>query len=101
MHSSRIPHAIPFSPLSTALPTSRHTIYTTSRQLSVLLSILNRHSPEYNLYQYQCYWYTHTVWEALKRLFPDCFETKESAARSSYLGFPIDEADSGRDMQTV
>ncbi|KAG2063207.1 hypothetical protein BDR04DRAFT_1111755 [Suillus decipiens] len=63
-------------------------------QLSVLLSVINKHLPVYDLYQYQCYWYAHTVWEALKRLFPDCFETEESAARSSCLGFTIDKADS-------
>ncbi|KAG2119290.1 hypothetical protein DEU56DRAFT_837042 [Suillus clintonianus] len=44
-------------------------------QLSVLLSALSKHSPLYTVYQYQCYWYAHTVWEALKKLFPDCRET--------------------------
>jgi hypothetical protein len=48
----------------------------------------------YNLYQYQCYWYAHTVCEALKRLFPDCHETTENGGRSRYLGVKIDKADS-------
>ncbi|KAG2095094.1 uncharacterized protein F5147DRAFT_718740 [Suillus discolor] len=63
-------------------------------QVSVLLSALSKHSPSYDLYQYQCYWYAHTVWEALKRLFPDCYETTESEGRSCYLGIKIEKADS-------
>ncbi|KAG1808862.1 uncharacterized protein BJ212DRAFT_1484718 [Suillus subaureus] len=63
-------------------------------QVSVLLSALSKHSPTYNLYQYQCYWYAHTVWESLKRLFPDCHETTQSGGRSRYLGVKIEKADS-------
>ncbi|KAG1785314.1 uncharacterized protein HD556DRAFT_1314347 [Suillus plorans] len=63
-------------------------------QVSVLLSALSKHSPSYHLYQYQCYWYAHTVWEALKRLFPDCHEITESGGRSRYLGIKIEKADS-------
>lgn len=63
-------------------------------QVSVLLSALSKHSPSYHLYQYQCYWYAHTVWEALKRLFPDCHEITESEGRSCYLGIKIEKADS-------
>ncbi|KAG2341904.1 hypothetical protein BDR05DRAFT_433766 [Suillus weaverae] len=47
-----------------------------ARQVSVLLSIINKHSPVYHLYRYQCYWYAHTFWEAFKRLFPNCFAEK-------------------------
>ncbi|KAG1789341.1 hypothetical protein EV424DRAFT_1462361 [Suillus variegatus] len=63
-------------------------------QVSVLLSALSKHSPSYHLYQYQCYWYAHTVCEALKRLFPDCHEITESGGRSCYLGVKIEKADS-------
>ncbi|KAG1871554.1 hypothetical protein F4604DRAFT_1770311 [Suillus subluteus] len=63
-------------------------------QVSVLLCALSNHSPTYNLYQYQCYWYAHTVWEALKRLFPDCHETTLSGGRSRYLGVKVEKADS-------
>ncbi|KAG2036839.1 hypothetical protein BDR03DRAFT_958462 [Suillus americanus] len=63
-------------------------------QVSVLLCALSNHSPTYNLYQYQCYWYAHTVWEALKRLFPDCRETTEREGRSRYLGVKVEKADS-------
>jgi hypothetical protein len=48
----------------------------------------------YNLYQYQCDWYAHTVWETLKRLFPDCHEMTESGGRSPYLRVKVDEVDS-------
>jgi len=63
-------------------------------QVSVLLCVISAHSSMYNLYQYQCYWYAHTVCEALKRLFPDCHETTENGGRSRYLGVKIDKADS-------
>ncbi|KAG1762988.1 hypothetical protein EV702DRAFT_1052015 [Suillus placidus] len=63
-------------------------------QVSVLLTALSKHSPTYNLYQYQCYWYAHTVWEALKRLFLDCYETTQDEGRSRYLGVKIEKADS-------
>ncbi|KAG2057364.1 hypothetical protein BDR06DRAFT_969540 [Suillus hirtellus] len=63
-------------------------------QVSVLLSALSKHSPSYHLYQYQCYWYAHTTWEALKRLFPDCHEITKSGGRSCYLGVKIEKADS-------
>ncbi|KAG2339057.1 hypothetical protein BDR05DRAFT_1003734 [Suillus weaverae] len=41
-----------------------------------------------------CYWYAHTVWEALKRLFPDSHETTQHEGRSRYLGVKIEKADS-------
>ncbi|KAG1845587.1 hypothetical protein C8R48DRAFT_442095 [Suillus tomentosus] len=63
-------------------------------QVSVLLSALSKQSPSYHLYQYQCHWYAHTVWEALKRLFPDCHEITKSDGRSSHLGVKIEKADS-------
>ncbi|KAG1889664.1 uncharacterized protein F5891DRAFT_1282815 [Suillus fuscotomentosus] len=63
-------------------------------QVSVLLSALSKQSPSYHLYQYQCHWYAHTVWEALKRLFPDCHEITRSDGRSSHLGVKIEKADS-------
>ncbi|KAG2063094.1 hypothetical protein BDR04DRAFT_1199581 [Suillus decipiens] len=65
-----------------------------AHQLSVLLSVIHQHSRAYKVRQYQCYWYAHTVWEVLKRISPDCFETEESAVRSSYRGLTIDKADS-------
>jgi hypothetical protein len=63
-------------------------------QVSVLLSALSTHPSMYNLYQYQCDWYAHTVWETLKRLFPDCHEMTESGGRSPYLRVKVDEVDS-------
>ncbi|KAG1800640.1 uncharacterized protein BJ212DRAFT_1487922 [Suillus subaureus] len=62
--------------------------------VSILLSAVSEHAPIYDLYQYQCYWYAHTVWEALKQLFPDCRETMRHKGRSRYLVFNIEKADS-------
>ncbi|KAG1742033.1 hypothetical protein EDB19DRAFT_1703698 [Suillus lakei] len=63
-------------------------------QVSVLLCVLSKHSPTYHLWQYQCYWYTHTVWEALKKLFPDFRETMQSEGRSRFCGQEIRKAES-------
>ncbi|KAG2115623.1 hypothetical protein DEU56DRAFT_895932 [Suillus clintonianus] len=63
-------------------------------QVTMLLSALNKHSPLYDLYQHQCYWYAHTVWEALKKLFPDWRETTRCQGRSRYLGLKIEKAHS-------
>jgi hypothetical protein len=60
--------------------------------------VLRKHSPTYHLWQYQCYWYAHTVWEALKTLFPDCRETTQSEGRSRFWGQPIKKADSVEDV---
>ncbi|KAG1841370.1 hypothetical protein C8R48DRAFT_739156 [Suillus tomentosus] len=63
-------------------------------QVSVLLCVLRKHSPTYHLWQYQCYWYAYTVWEALKRLFPGCRETTLSEGRSRFCGQEIRKAES-------
>ncbi|KAG1776692.1 hypothetical protein EV702DRAFT_1108603 [Suillus placidus] len=63
-------------------------------QVSVLLSTLSEHFPLYHVRQYQCYWYAHTVWEALKKLFPDCLETTLCEGRSRWFGVEINKADS-------
>ncbi|KIK31494.1 hypothetical protein CY34DRAFT_103205, partial [Suillus luteus UH-Slu-Lm8-n1] len=63
-------------------------------QVSVLLCVLSKHSPTYRLWQYQCYWYAHTVWEALKRLFDGCQETTLINGRSQFLGQDVPKAES-------
>ncbi|KAG1729015.1 hypothetical protein EDB19DRAFT_1642220 [Suillus lakei] len=63
-------------------------------QVSVLLCVLRKHSPTYHLWQYQCYWYAYTVWEALKRLFPGCRETTLSEGRSRFRGQEVRKAES-------
>ncbi|KAG2098882.1 hypothetical protein BD769DRAFT_1368712 [Suillus cothurnatus] len=46
-------------------------------QISILLSVVNRQAPNYHLYENQCYWLLScTVWETLKKVFPDCIETQ-------------------------
>ncbi|KIK36944.1 hypothetical protein CY34DRAFT_16036 [Suillus luteus UH-Slu-Lm8-n1] len=63
-------------------------------QVSVLLCGLSKHSPTYQLWQYQCYWYAHTVWEALKRLFDGCQETTLIDGRSQFWGQDVPRAES-------
>ncbi|KAG2138019.1 hypothetical protein DEU56DRAFT_912644 [Suillus clintonianus] len=63
-------------------------------QVSVLLCVLRKHSPTYHLWQYQCYWFAYTVWEALKSLFPGCRETLLSEGRSCFCGQEVRKAES-------
>ncbi|KAG1722997.1 hypothetical protein EDD22DRAFT_1054541 [Suillus occidentalis] len=63
-------------------------------QVSILLCVLSKHSPMYELLQYQCYWYAYTVWEALKKLFPGCLEMPLNEGRSRFKGQPIKKAES-------
>jgi hypothetical protein len=70
-------------------------------QVSVLLCALSKRPSTYGLYQYQCHWYAQTVWEALKRLFPDCHETTKSGGRSRYLGVKADKADNADNVEAV
>jgi hypothetical protein len=63
-------------------------------QISVLLSIINMHAPDYHLYQFQCYWFASTVWEAIKQLFPGGLESTWQGKRSCYHGFNVERADS-------
>ncbi|KAG1766225.1 hypothetical protein EV702DRAFT_1257146 [Suillus placidus] len=63
-------------------------------QVSMLLCVLRKHSPTYHLWQYQCYWYAYTVWEALTRLFPGCQETTLSEGRSRFCGQEVRKAES-------
>ncbi|KAG1785450.1 uncharacterized protein HD556DRAFT_1458469 [Suillus plorans] len=63
-------------------------------QVSILLCVLSKHSPMYELLQYQCYWYAYTVWEALKKLFPEHVERPLNEGRSRFKGQPIKKAES-------
>jgi hypothetical protein len=66
-------------------------------QISILLSVVNRQAPNYHLYENRCYWLLScTVWETLKKVFPDCIEIHSipTDQRSHYCGFAIQKADS-------
>ncbi|KAI9574368.1 hypothetical protein HD554DRAFT_2011044 [Boletus coccyginus] len=39
-------------------------------QLSILLLVVTKHQPDYNLYEHNCYWFADMVFEASKELFP-------------------------------
>lgn len=39
-------------------------------QVSTLMLVASIHQPNYNLYEYNCYWYADTIFEACKNLFP-------------------------------
>ncbi|KAG1763529.1 hypothetical protein EDD22DRAFT_886701 [Suillus occidentalis] len=79
-------HTLDFPPL--ACPSAA--------QISILLSVVNEQAPNYHLYQNQCYWFAFTVWETLKKLFPDCTETHNTPIdqRAHYCGLAIRKADS-------
>ncbi|KAG2136953.1 uncharacterized protein EDB93DRAFT_1091433 [Suillus bovinus] len=74
-----------FSPAST--PPS-------AAQISVLLSVISTHAPNYHLYQFQCYWFASTIWEAIKHLFPGYLESTWQGIRSRCYGFEVDKIDS-------
>jgi hypothetical protein len=61
-------------------------------QLSVILDVISKHTPEYSLYESQCYWFAGAAWDALECLFPTRKEKKSSKA-SSYLGLHIPRED--------
>lgn len=59
-------------------------------QIAVLLSAVSKSAPQYHVYQYQCYWFAETVWEAVKRLFSGGVEGPWISERSRYRGVKID-----------
>ncbi|KAG2123309.1 hypothetical protein BD769DRAFT_915502 [Suillus cothurnatus] len=63
-------------------------------QISVLLSVISQHAPDYQLCKFQCYWFANTIWETIKRLFPGYIEATWKRGRSHYLGVEVDTADS-------
>jgi len=67
-------------------------------EISVLLSAIAQHAPNYHLYQTQCFWFASTIWEAVKQLFPDCHETTQNDGRSRYLGLKVGVTDSVNDV---
>ncbi|KAG1776685.1 hypothetical protein EV702DRAFT_1228398 [Suillus placidus] len=62
-------------------------------QVSALLTTVSKFFPDYHLYHRQCYWYAHTVFEALKKLF-NGDEILLNEGRYCWLGVRIDKADS-------
>ncbi|KAG2124808.1 hypothetical protein DEU56DRAFT_826620 [Suillus clintonianus] len=79
-------HTLDFPPL--ACPSAA--------QISILLSVVNEQAPNYHLHQNQRYWFSFTVWETLKKLFPDSIEMHNTPIdqRSHYCGLAIQKADS-------
>ncbi|KAG1896787.1 uncharacterized protein F5891DRAFT_1245792 [Suillus fuscotomentosus] len=65
-------------------------------QISVLLSVISQHAPNYNLYRFQCYWFAMTIWEATKQLYPDSEDTEApwKGKHSRWHGIKMDSADS-------
>lgn len=65
-------------------------------QISVLLAVISQHAPNYNVYQFQCYWFARTIWEATKQLCPDSEYTEApwTGKRSRWYGIKVDTANS-------
>ena len=51
-------------------PQSEPSAIPSAVQLSALLLVVTNHRPDYNLYEYNCYWYAGVIFEACKELFP-------------------------------
>ncbi|EGO26731.1 hypothetical protein SERLADRAFT_464109 [Serpula lacrymans var. lacrymans S7.9] len=65
------------------------------RQLCILLKVINKHAPLYNLYEHQCYWFANTVFDTLKKLFPNAEEKCSSHdMRGNYHGLKFDHRNS-------
>ncbi|EGN91631.1 hypothetical protein SERLA73DRAFT_192195 [Serpula lacrymans var. lacrymans S7.3] len=77
------------------LPSVENHLPPSVRQLSVLLTVVNHHAPLYNLYEHQCYWFANTVFDMLKKLFPNAEEKCTSHdIRGNYHGLKFDHRNS-------
>ncbi|KAG2077926.1 hypothetical protein BDR04DRAFT_1226761 [Suillus decipiens] len=66
--------------------------------ISILLSVISRHAPNYKLFHTQRFWYASTIWEATAILFPGCRDTIHKNGRSTYLGLKVGVTDSVGDI---
>ena len=69
-------------------------------RVSTLLLVATNHQPNYNLYEYNCYWYADIIFEACKDLFPMCQEEchKHGDRGRSRLNIPMLAKHSLRDI---
>ncbi|KIJ05176.1 hypothetical protein PAXINDRAFT_103881, partial [Paxillus involutus ATCC 200175] len=60
-------------------------------QLCTLLDVTNAQSRVYEIYNTQCYWYSHTVFTALSQLFPTVDRTsgEKEGRKGTFGGFPV------------
>ncbi|KAG0703516.1 hypothetical protein DFH29DRAFT_772400, partial [Suillus ampliporus] len=63
-------------------------------QISILLFIISQHAPDYHLYQCQCYWFTSTIRETIKKLFTGYLKTAWQSECFHCYVFKVDKADS-------
>ena len=67
----------------------------TVTQFAVLVSVVSAHTPNYDLYESQCYWFAGVTWDALRDLFGGHVQAASTnLRRSSYLGLTIPRAHS-------
>ncbi|KAG1884507.1 uncharacterized protein F5891DRAFT_1089770 [Suillus fuscotomentosus] len=65
-------------------------------QISVVLSLVHRQAPSYHLYGEQCYWFSHTSWMSLAKIFPNNQELcNNHNARCRYRGIAVGLSDQG------
>ncbi|KAF9233706.1 hypothetical protein BU15DRAFT_66330 [Melanogaster broomeanus] len=67
-------------------------------ELATLLTVTSHHAPSYSLCQNQCYWFAHTIYEALRQLFPHHRERIDSGRRGTCHYLPVSMADSHKDV---
>ncbi|KIO07628.1 hypothetical protein M404DRAFT_135590 [Pisolithus tinctorius Marx 270] len=65
-----------------------------AHELSTLLAVTSNHILVYNLMESQCYWFSETVFKALKRLFPHAREDIQSGRAGRWRGVAIPTAES-------
>ncbi|KAI5992369.1 hypothetical protein F5J12DRAFT_859987 [Pisolithus orientalis] len=65
-----------------------------AHELSTLLAVTSNHILVYNLMESQCYWFSETVFKALKRLFPLAREDIQSDRAGRWRGVAIPTAES-------
>ncbi|KAG1754224.1 hypothetical protein EDB19DRAFT_639144 [Suillus lakei] len=65
--------------------------------LGTLLQATTAHARHYDLYEHSCYWYSHTIFEALRRLFPMVALTRAPGYGKccTYLSWRFDQAERG------
>jgi len=67
--------------------------------LAILLTVVSQHAPNYDVWDYQCYWYADTIYQSVKALFEPANEHIELALskrrRKYLLGLPLPKGSVG------
>ena len=68
-------------------------------KLAILLTVVSQYAPNYDVWDYQCYWYADTIYQSIKTLFEPANEHIEPALskhrRKYLLGLPLPKGSVG------